>query len=333
MTRGIARIALLALAAALGCTREAPRDDFPGMRLLARVEARLEREKSALEPMLDHYGLLFPVTQAELHAFMQRIRLHGDGADLVLGTEFGPESHGGGLLRLLFDDWRPDGRAPRLADRFRFEPDGSEVELARLYRAYQQQLVLPGPEDALALPRLRFGFRLPGGPLRELELDAYKFLSLLIELEPDRGRSWTNRLGQELSADVLLRRVRLHYLAGAAPYADPPDHSNLHLVELLVAFGGELGPVQQHFLASELAQRDFEPQDRTFLLSHYAESLGHLLDAGSLAWSEADRQRAKRWLAELEAERSRDVDAVDLESLCHLAKGLRSVRAHQAALD
>jgi hypothetical protein len=327
------RLLLLALAAALGCTRETPRDDFPGMRLLARVEARLAREQPALEPMLDHYGLVFPVTQAELRAFMQQIRVHGDGADLVLGTEFGPESHGGGLLRLLFDDWRPDGRAPRLTDRYPFASDGSELELARLYRAYQQQLVLPGPEDAQALPRMRFGFRLPGGPLREVELDAYKFLSLLIELEPDRARRWTNRLGQQLSTEQLMRRVRDHYLASAAPHADPPDHSNLHLVELLVAFGGELGPVQQHFLASELAQRDLEPQDQTFLLSHDAEALGHLLEAEGLVWSAADGDRTKGWLAELEERRIRDVDAVDLESLCHLAKGLRSVRAHQAALD
>ena len=89
------------------------------MRLLARVEARLEHEKPALAPMLDHYGLLFPVEPAELHAFLRQTRFHGDGADLALGTEFGPESHGGGLLRLLFDHWRPGARAPRLDDRYR----------------------------------------------------------------------------------------------------------------------------------------------------------------------------------------------------------------------
>jgi len=332
MPRPLARLALAALAVALGCARDAPRDDFPGMRLLARVEARLAREQPDLAPMLDHYGLVFPVTQPQLLAFMGQIRVHGDGDDLVLGTEFGPESHGGGLLRLLFDEWRPDGRAPRLSDRFAFAGAGP-VELGRLYRAYQRQLFLPGPGGAPRLPRMRFGFQLPGGPRRDLELDAYKFVSLLIELEPDPARRWTNRIGQELSVASLMEQVRGVYLASAAPVTDPPDHSNLHLVELLARFGADLGPVQRHFVATELAQRELAPGDRDFLLSHQAESLGRLLDVAGLAWSADDGLAVRRWLAVLEDERFRDVEAIDAESLCHLAKGLRSVRAHQAALE
>jgi hypothetical protein len=322
------RLALLALTAGLACTRET-RADFPGVRLLARVEARLEQEKPALEPMLDHYGLLFPVEQNELHAFMRRTRFHGDGPDLALGTEFGPESHGGGLLRLLFDFWRPEGRAPRLDDRYRFASNGAELELGRLYRAHQQQLVLP---DA-GLPRMRFRFGLPGGPVRDVELDAYKFLSLLIEREPDATRTWTNRTGQSLSMERLIARVREHHLAHPASSSDPPDHTNLHLVELLVAFGRDLEGVQRRFLAVDLAQETFEPKDASFLLSHTAESLGRLLEAPGLAFREEDAQRVTRWLAELERTRFLDVASEDLESLCHLARGLRAVRAQQAKLE
>jgi len=323
-------IALAALSSALACTPEAPRDDFPGMRLLARVEARLEREKPALrQTLLDHYGLLFPVEPTELHAFMRHTRFHGDGPDLVLGTEFGPESHGGGLLRMLFDFWRPDGRAPRLDDRYRFASNASDLELGRLYRAHQQQIVLPDS----GLPRMHFRFGLPGGPVRDVELDAYKFMSLLIELEPDRAKSWTNRTGQTLSVDRLMRSVREHYLTSRAPDTDPADHSNLHLVELLAAFGSDLAGVQQHFLKEELAARELEPKDASFLLSHSAESLGRLLEASKLDWSDDDARRVKSWLTALEQRRFQDVAAEELESLCHLAKGLRSVRAHQAELD
>jgi hypothetical protein len=329
MPLAIARRIALAALVATGCAPDAPRDDFPGMRLLARVEARLEREKPALrQTLLDHYGLLFPVEPQELHAFMRHVRVHGDGPDLALGTEFGPESHGAGLLRMLFDLWRPGGRAPRLDDRYPFEGSG-ELELGRLYRAYQQQLVLPDS----GLPRLRFRFGLPGGPLRDVDLDAYKLLSLLIELEPDPTRTWKNRAGQTLGVELLMARVRAHYLASAAPSSDPADHSQLHLVELLVAFGGELEAVQAHFLSADLAQEAFEPKDASFLLSHTAESLGRLLQAPGLGWSEADAQRVTRWLAALERTRFLDVEREELESLCHLARGLRAVRAHQAKLE
>jgi hypothetical protein len=322
-------IALLVLGAALACTRETPRETPPGMGLLARAEARVERERPALrETLLDHYALLFPVEPGELDAFLRHVRVHGEGADLALGTAFAPEPHGGGLLRMLLDLWRPQGRAPRLDDRYRFEGYG-ELELGRLYRAYQQQTVLP---DA-GLPRLRLRFGLPGGPVRDVDLDAYKLVSVLIEREPDPAREWRNREGQALSVERLMRRVREHYLAGAAPLADPPDHSNLHLVELLVAFGRDLASVQAHFLATELAPRDLEAKDASFLLSHSAESLGRLLEVETLDWSEGEARAVKDWLARLERERFLDVEHEELESLCHLARGLRAVRAQREKLE
>jgi hypothetical protein len=323
---------LLALGLGLACRAESPpRDDFPGMQLLARAEARLAHETAALQPLLDHYGLLFPVEPEALAAFMSHVRVHGDGPDLTLGTEFDPEAHGGGLLRMLFDQWRPEGRAPRLGDRYPFT--GGALALERLYRAYQQQILLPGPEVPPGLPRMRFRFGLPGGRVRDVERDAYKFLSVLIELEPDRSQTWSNRAGQTLSVERLMANVRGHYLATAAPASDPPDHSTLHQVELLVAYGVELEPIQQHFLASDLAQRALAPADASFLLSHSAESLGHLLDAPALAWDADARRQVRRWLGALEQDHFRDVAAEDLESLCHLTVGLRVVRAHQAQLE
>ena len=83
----------------------------------------------------------------------------------------------------------------------------------------------------------------------------------------------------------------------------------------------------------DLAQETFEPKDASFLLSHTAESLGRLLEAPGPDCREAEAQRVTRWLTELERTRFLDVDAEDLESLCHLARGLRAVRAHQAKLE
>jgi hypothetical protein len=319
--------AALALAAALACAREAPPAP-PGLELLARAEARLAREEAALAPLLDHAGMLFPVAPEALAAYLAPVHVHGAGADLALGGALEPEPHGGGVLRLLFDHWRPEGRAPGFDDRYPFA-NGAPA-LGELYAAYRQQLVLP--EAADALPRMRFRFGLPGGRVHEVERDAWKLLGLLLEREPDLAAPWTNRAGEPLSVARLLERVRAHYLAGGPPAADPLDHGELHRVELLVAYGRGLEEVREHFLARELAQRDHAPRDASFLLAHQAESLGRLLEAGGLAWSADDARRAREWLAWLERERFRDVAREDLESLCHLARGLRAVRAQAAKL-
>ena len=338
--------ALLTLGCLFACGADASRADFPGTKLLARIEARLERERVALKPMLAHYGLVFPVQQDDLAAFMRQVRVHGNGPDLALGTAFAPEPHGGGLLRLLFDYWRPDARVPRLDDRYWFEANRSELALGQLYAAGHEQVFLPIPgvapeasggrlPESPQLPRMFVRFGLPGGPVRSVESDAYKFLSLLIQLEPDPSRSWLNRMGQPLSVELLMRHVRAHYLASPASFADPPDHSNLHLVELLVTLGpaSDLAAIQRHFLSVELAQQAFEPADAVSLLSHYVESLGHLLEADGLQWGDDEKRRVRGWLAELEESRFRDIAGVDLESLTHLAKGLRSIQARQAKLE
>ncbi len=341
--------ALLTLACGLACSAEPPRADFPGTSLLTRIEARLDRERAALKPMLAHYGLVFPVEQDELTAFMGQVRFHGSGLDLALGTDYALEPHGGGLLRLLFDYWRPDSRAPRLDDRYWFAANRRHLALGQLYAAGRGQVFLPVPgvateatggrlPDSPQLPRMFVRFGLPGGPVRTVESDAYKLLSLLIELEPDPSRSWLNRSGQQLSVELLMRHVRASYLASSASFVDPPDHSNLHLVELLVTFGSagparELAAIQRHFLTVELAQRAFDPRDAGFLLAHYVESLGQLLETSALDWSEDDKRRVRSWLVDLEERRFRDIAAEDLERLCHLAKGLRSVRARQAELQ
>jgi len=341
--------AFLTLACGLACGADPPRADLPGTRLLARIEARLERERAALKPMLAHYGMVFPVAQDDLAAFMGQVRLHGSGLDLALGTDYALEPHGGGLLRLLFDYWRPDSRAPRLDDRYGFEVNRRPLALGQLYVAGRGQLFLPVPgvapeasggrlPDSPQLPRMFARFSLPGGPVRTVESDAYKLLSLLIELEPDPSRTWRNRTAQPLSVELLMRHVRAHYLASPASFVDPPDHSNLHLVELLVAFGSadpasDLPAIQRHFLTVELAQRAFDPGDAGFLLAHYVESLGQLLEASALDWSDDEKRRVRSWLVDLEENRFRDIAGEDLERLCHLAKGLRSVRARRAELE
>jgi hypothetical protein len=91
--------------------------------------------------------------------------------------------------------------------------------------------------------------------------------------------------------------------------------------------------VKQHFLAVELVQQDLAAEDAGYLLSHHVESLGRLLEASTLAWSDAEKRRVRGWLAELEQGRFRDVDGERLETLCHLARGLRSVRARRAVLE
>jgi hypothetical protein len=328
-------LAILAFALALGalaCGREAPRGDaLPGLALLPRVEARLERERAALRPLLEHYGLVFPVEAGDLAEFMARVRVHGHGAELALGDESGLEAHGGGILRLLVEHWRPEAHAATLDDRFPFEAGRRPLALRRLYEAGRSQLFLPrGPFPQL--PRMRVRFRAAGEPVRRLESDAYHFLALLLALEPDRTRSWAARSGESLSVELLMRNAHAHYLAGRSDAAAAYDHSNLHLVELLVAFGEELAPVQRRFLDGDLAQQEFGPLDARFVLAHDAEALGRLLAVPALPWGPEERRRVVGWLARLE-ERFGDVDDASLDALSHLAFGLRAVRAERAKLD
>ena len=332
MPLAIRVLAFALLPCALACTREAPAGDFPGLGLLARVEARLARERLALAPMLEHYALVFPVEPADLDAFMSAVRVHGHGPDLALGDERGLEAHGGGVLRLLFEHWRPGGRAPTLDDRFPFEAGRRPLALGRLYEASRRQLFLPRG-DFPQLPRMRARFRSAGQPARVVESDAYHLLALVIAREPDRARSWIARTGESLSLDVLLRNVRAHYLAGRAQPGAPHDHSNLHLVELLVAFGGDLAPIQRQLLAGELAQQDFAPLEAGAVLAHHVESLGRLLEAPGLSWGEEERRRVRDWLAGLEDGRFREVGGVSLDALCHLARGLRAVEQQRGKLD
>ena len=330
---------LLLLAAALACSRERPHDDFPGMRLLADVEAELDARQAELKPMLEHYGLVFPIPQADLEAFMQNVRVQGSGADLALGNELGVESHGGGYLRFLFDYWRPEGRPATLDDRFHFETAQRDIELRRFYEAGRQQLFLPYAKRTEVPPLPRMLIRWQASPSSTLlvDSDAFKFLSLLIELEPDAARSWSNRQAQQLSVVALMRRVREHYLTSRPSAAGPLDHSSLHLVELLVAYGRkdptyDFAPIREHLLGVELAQEGLDPKVAATLRAHHAESLGHLLTAPGLAWSAADKERAKHWLRELEELHFPDAPD-EVEPLSHLGRGLRLVREHRAVLE
>ena len=338
MSRAHAALGLVLWSAALACTREAPHDDFPGMRLLAEVESRLEEQQAELKPMLEHYGLVFPVSPADLQEFMRSVRVQGSGSDLALGNELGLESHGGGYLRLLFDHWRPESRAPTLDDRYHFEADQRDVELRRFYEAGRQQLFLPyaRPTQLPPLPRMLIRWQPQTGGPQLVDSDAYKFLSLLIELEPDPAQGWSNRQAQQLSVDQLMRRVLENFLTSRPSPAGPTDHSSLHLVQLLVAYGSKVpgydfAAIREHLLSVELVQPDLDPKVAPTVRAHLAESLGHLLTAPG-SWSEVDKQRAKAWLRELEQKYFPDAPE-EVEPLSHLGRGLRLVRDHRAVLE
>ena len=340
------RFAAILLAALMltpaGACEPAPRD-FPGRQLAERVESHLEREKARLAEDPAHYGLVFPVEQADLLAFLRQIRVFGDDHALVLGTAVGFESHGGGLLALLLDHWRPQGRAAELSDRFPFEKSGASIPLAAIYASHRSQIFLPVPgtptgeirgaiPDAPQLARLLF--QIPGGVA--VEADAYLFLGQLIAREADLSAAWTNALGQRLSTELLFEHARRYYLVSRDGAAEPADHSNLHLVELLLAASRRRGQdpeeIQQHFLGTELRRRVFDADDATLLLGHHAESLGRLLADPRVQWSPQETAQARDWLGWLEESQFRDLADVLPRRLTHLLLGLRLMREHAGRL-
>jgi hypothetical protein len=324
-------LALLALIPAAACERAHP--VVPEPDLEARVAAVLEREKARLVEDLGHYALVFSVEQEQLLAFMRQVRVFGDVDELVLGTAQGFESHGGGLLALLLELWRPEGRAAKLGDRFAFEASGAILPLSAIYASHRGQILLPAPLDTPQLARMLF--RVPGVP--PVEADAYQFLGLLLANEGDLERTWTNAQGQSLSVELVLDHARRHYLASRDSASEPVDHSNLHMVELLLAASRRAGddpePIQRRFFDVELQRRDFDPEDAALLLGHYTESLGRLVADPRVDWTGREKQLAIDWLGWLEATHFRDLDGIAPRHLTHLLLGLRLVRVYGPRIE
>jgi hypothetical protein len=172
-------------------------------------------------------------------------------------------------------------------------------------------------------------FRVPGAASGEV--DAYHFLALLTANERDLSATWSNHLGQRLSAGLLLDHVRDFYLSSSDTPAEPADHSNLHLVEVLLNASRrrdqDPDAIKRHFLAVELRRDVFEPAHEMLLLGHYAESLGLLLADPRTRWSAAERSQVRAWLRRLDT-RFAALEAVESRHLSHLLRGLRLVREH-----
>ena len=162
-------LTLLVAISALSCTTQAPPQPVAGGELRARVEARVLQEQVPLRESIGHYGLLFDVDQEHLGRFMRQIVLRRGGLDIVPGSQYSLELHGGGVLGILVDYWRPHGRPPQLEDRFPFSWSTRPIALAEIYQSHRKQIFLPVPglttdeidgqiPDSPQLPRMRFWF-------------------------------------------------------------------------------------------------------------------------------------------------------------------------------
>ena len=328
---------LATLFACLGCGPSAA--PVPGDPLRVRVETHLAGAAREWKQHLEHAALLGEIEQQDFHDYLRPVRVFWLGESFALGSAQGLEPHGGGILRFLLGEWRPDGRPAQATDRYPFPPSG--VELGRLYRSHQLQIFLPDEDDGQGgLPRLRFeGSEWPVGAIT---VDAYHFLGLLLERERDLGANWTNHLGQTLSTERLLRRTWAFYQQSDAADLEPDDHSMLHLVEILLAFERRhashdeaLDPneIKRRFLRIELARPSFPPAEETLLLGHYAESLGHLLAHPRVRFGAEERRLVREWLAALDRGPFRELQGVPARHLAHLLAGLRLVAEHGSKLD
>jgi len=324
-------VVLASCVAAVACSADPEPPAAPGPGLRERVEQSLAARRSVLERSPAHLGLIAPVEEARLRVALAPVVVHViDGAPL-LGGATQPEPHGGGLLALLLDHWRPEGGAATLDDRFDFGAERGSVRLGDLYATHRRQLVLPASGDSKepgALPRMRFHFP-AGGPI--VETDAYRFLGVLLDREPDTGQSWQNAEGEPLSVDALLEAVRACFFDSDYLARADADHGRFHLVPLLLGWARrapgrvDLDAVLRRFLEVELSEARIAGAT-TEALSHSVEALGRLATAPGVAWSAADRHRAEAWLARLSAERfGEDLDRVPVQHLAHLLAGLRAI--------
>jgi hypothetical protein len=345
-------LCVLALGAAgltIACSPEAPAVPLAGAELRVRAEARIAREHESLRSSLGHLGLVGEVKQEDVARNIARVRLRRDGVDIVMGSLYGIELHGGGVLALLLRYWRPEGRPATLEDRYPFSGATAPVALSVVYAAHRNQVFLPvgGREresiqgDLPAhwtLPRMRFEYA-PAQRLEVVEADAFAFLLLLTEQERNLDSKWTNRLGQRLSARLLLDNTWDYYIAPRDTAFVGRDHGELHLVELLLAYQcrddvpREPNEIKRAFLASELARRKFPDDLRTEALGHTLDSLGRLLDDSDVTWGRAEKDAVRRWLQWLEDEMLPNMDEMPIQHLTHVVSGLRSVARNEPKLN
>jgi hypothetical protein len=334
------------LLACVGSPAGASPESLPGGQLRARVETHLEARKELLKESLAHYGSVFEVEQQDLDDFMKQVWFHWDGTGFALGSGYGPEVHGGGLLAFLLDHWRPHARPARLEDAFRFRTNPRGVRLEEIYRGHRVQVFLPVPgrrageiqgelPAAPQLPRMRARFATGSEPG---ESDAYELLGLLVAHEPDPSATWKNHLGQELSVELLLGNTRDYYLTHRTAAGELADHSHLHLVEVLLAWqrrrsAHDADAIKRRFLEVELAREEFAGDDGSEALAHYVESLGLLVADPDVAWRPDEKRRVTGWLRRLERDRFDDLEPVRLQHLTHLLKGLRLIAEHRTRLE
>jgi len=350
-SRVLAWLCAVVLAASAARAHEtAPAQGVPGASLQARAESYAISQQAAWRADLPHYALVFPIAAGDFDAYTAQLLLRFDGRDVVLGSAEGVEAHAGGLLAFLLANWRPDSRAAALTDRFWFASNHSRVALAQLYQSLERQIFLPVPgrtTDAIdgrlpetpQLARVQLRYRAPTGGVVSQPSDAYSFLRLLAERESDLSRSWTNRLGQPLSAELLLSQAWAYYGERREPADELADHSNLHLVEVLLAFSRRrptsgaqaLDPNQlkRRFLAVELPRTDVSRDVWILRVGHALESLGWLLEDARVAWSADERRQVNDWLRRLDRASEPALAGVEV---AHFVKGLRMIAAQRAKL-
>jgi hypothetical protein len=135
--------------------------------------------------------------------------------------------------------------------------------------------------------------------------------------------------------DLLLQHAYAYYLVERDPALVREDHSNLHLVELLLAYhrrrgagsGVDPNDIKRRFLEIELARPAAEVDDES--AAHYVESLGALAAAPDVSFTAEEAAQVREWLRELETVRFRDLATAEGIHLTHLLHGLRRLNEHE----
>jgi hypothetical protein len=316
-----------------------------------RVAARLESARADLRQSIGHYGLVYGVSQDELHRFMAQIYPRRDGPDIVMAALGGIELHGGGVLELIATLWRPDGRSAELHDAFPFTLSKRAIPLQEIYDSMRMQIFLPVPTIDTekiagqlpafpALPRMRVQHA-THGRLETTELDAYNALALLLRYEPDLHDIWENRIGQRISAAVLLDNTWGHYVIPRSAEEEFADHSYLHLVEILLAYNRRLdvdrqrdpNELKKRVLSVEVERTEYGGYEVSEALGHYVESVGFLLAEPDIVWSKTEKTKIRRWLRDRGRVLLDGVDEAPVQHLAHLLRGLARIEANAARLQ
>ncbi len=233
---------------------------------------------------------------------------------------FKDESHGGEYLLNLAKSALAKGYTPSQILNFRFFTRDSEITFRELLEQQRFRLVITTDGG---FPLMRYQQYSSIGYPQFVDQDSYQFLLLLMKLTPSSEwkKPWNGFTKQNLSIDHILKKVEEAYKNDEF-YSG--EHDVFHFTEVLLTYsqgsGKDPNQLKKRFLERE-TKKTIKSNNVT-KIAHQMESLGLLLNAPEITWTQEEQKQVQDWIAKVNqwTARANLTELFDSEVI-HLYKG------------